>query len=218
MDALRKTPVEQTNQLIGSLESDSISIKLEKEGELIKPKIDFEYPWRESKRYSGELKYDPDPLISGQSTNKKTFDITYRTGSELLLIHNLGSAREVRDVVSETVRSVDNISLLKIPYKRKSVWSFVFSGEYQPEIIIRDYENDELIPFEDMADLSQEEIAENHRLQEATIVFNYNGDSVHVVYRDDELSFIDASPEQREYVLQLYEKYIIAGEVAERFE
>jgi len=217
MDALRKTPPQDFDEP-ESMESDSVELSFDDFTDII-PKDDIDYPFDDAKKLEGILRYSPEPLITGMAPTTVEYDVTLRSGSNLLLIHGLDGEQRLRDVITETARSFDQLSLKRIPYNRKSLWSFVFSGRDQPQIVVRDYESGESVEFEDIVDLSQEELVEEYRLKKARIVFDYQGEEINVRYSDDVLSFADGvSDEGREYVLQLYEKYVVDGQILERFE
>lgn len=217
MDALREIPNNSIDRAGGPLESGTVQIVFHEPEDII-PRVP-NYPYNNSKIIDGTLTYTPDRLISGMPDDGDEFEISYRTGSNLLTIQGLGDEQRLREVISETSRSIDSISLRRIPYDRKSLSSFIFAGEYQPSITVRDYRDGELVEYEEMEGMSQEELVQEFRITDASVVFEHNNEEIHVIYRDDELSFVDGiSEEGREYVIQLFEKYVIHGAVSERFE
>jgi|GEM_PF-6607522 len=217
MDALRKTPNADFDPRNEVLESDRVEIFFDGP-ESIEPLIE-DYPFPEAQKIGGTLVYHPEQVILGMPTESEHYDISYRTGSKLLVIGGLDRAEKLKEVITNTSRNLETLSLRRIPYKRLSLWSFIFAGEYQPEIVVRDYENNELVDFEEFEHLSQEQLAQEYRLDRARVIFEYNDERIHVTYRDDELVFSgDPSDDAREYVLQLYEAYVVNGAINPRFE
>lgn len=218
MDALRRTPPQNfggNNET--SLESDRVVLVLGEPIDIV-PQTDVDYPFPDAQKVEGKLKYYPEQLIDGMPSDPEEYDVTLRSGSNILLIHNVKNEQKVRELVGTTARSFDDLQLQRIAYNRKSLWSFIFSGRDQPHIVVRDYDTEQLLEYDDMKDLSEEELVQNHRLKSARIVFDYEDEEINVRYSDDVLSFLgDASAKGREYVIQLYEKYVVAGHKLERF-
>lgn len=184
----------------------------------VEPRVDS-YPYSNGQNIlRGKLRYEEPQIISGIDPNSEIYDISYRFESDLFIIQDIDSFSRLNQVLSEAGRLFEVTTLKPITYSRLSLWSFVFAGKEQPSIQVYDFENNDLVKFEKIENLSQEELAQDYSLHSANIIFeSESGKKVDVLFKNGGLSFLEDSDEDaREYVIQNYEKYVINDQILER--
>ncbi|WP_152420573.1 hypothetical protein [Halorubrum tebenquichense] len=199
---------------------------LEASGEIVSIEVDdlegitvesviSEYPY-DQKKYEGVVTYE-EPVPGNRFTiDPEIYDFEYRDGSGLLIIDSDISGMTSRTVFREINKelSVDVGRFNRPQTHRLGTWSFVFASRSQPKIIARDFE-EQKVNWDEIRNLTQREIAYEYTLDRADLVFYYEDTRIEVGYENGRLNFTKSTPEGREYVIQLFEKYAVAGDVIE---
>lgn len=175
-----------------------------------------DYPFSRQKVINGTLEYEGDVLIEGIPPNIKEYEIRYRTQSGIVHISGFEDHSQSYSVLVDTGKAIEKAPLRRISFSRLALWSFVFIGEQQARIEVIDSDKNKYVEFEEIENLSRKEIAHNYDLHAATIYYTRENSKseIYVKYSDGNLSFSsDISCLDREYVLQLYEKYVIDNQI-----
>lgn len=185
------------------------------DGEPIESVIDDEYPF-EQREYRGTVYYREVIPSVNIETDPDTYNFRYRSGSGLFIIEGDIPGIKARKIFAELNDSLSELSankLLSISSTRLGEWSFLFRGSDIPQYVAEDIYGNE-VPDEELAELSDEEIAHNYILNRGRAVFYCEGERVNVSYERGILNFTDnVSPEAREWVIQQFEKHVVHGDV-----
>jgi hypothetical protein len=175
-----------------------------------------DYPYKEQQVITGTLTYEGETIVEGLPPSTVTYEFSYRVESGLVRLSGVENSPQAQSVIGDTNRVVDGPPLTQVPFSRLGLWSFIFAGDRQTGIKIIDIENNEYVDFEEFEDLSRKEIADEHNAHAASIDFTSRADipDVYVRYSNGKLSFgSDTTERGREYVLQMYEKYVVEGQI-----
>ena len=191
-----------------------VSIEFEDlNGQNVEPLIP-NYPY-EQKNYKGTVTYEEPVPGNVFTVEPEKYDFEYRDGSGLLIIDSDISGITSRTIFREINKelSVDVGRFNRPQTHRLGTWSFAFSSKDQPKIIARNFD-EEKVEWDKIRDLSQREIAYEYILDRADLVFYYENNRIEVGYENGRLNFTKSTPIGREYVIQLFEKHAISGEIS----
>lgn len=202
---------------LSTLSTDSVWLELsDPEGEPVEKKIEGDYPF-DQRKYSGTVFYQENFDVS-VDLSPESYPFRYRSGSGLFIIEGDIPAVKIREIFAELNSRLVELSddqLISVGSTRLGEWSFVFASRDWPQIVPTDVYGEE-VSIEELEDLSKREIAHNYSLDRARVVFYYDGERINVSYEDGILNFLDdTSSEGREYVIQQFEKYVVAGQILE---
>lgn len=197
--------------------TDSVWLEIDNpEGTPVEPIIE-DYPY-EQREYTGTVYYREVIPSMDIQTEPEEFDFRYRDGSGLFIIEGEIKGVKSRKIFTELNESIKNITGQRLKFintSRKGEWSFVYSGSDRPHLVANDIKGEE-VPDDIYEELSPAEMANKFNLESANVVFycGENDEHVNVSYQNGLLNFTeDVSPEGREEVIQLYEKYAVYGDI-----
>ena len=214
MDAIRR---KRTGEIEPSQESliENERIQIEFQQETTTEALFDEYPFDGQRVYEGILAYSEPPVIDGMDPKTEHYNLQFRSESGLFVIEGFGDYSRLDTVLTDTISSIPNFMLGSVRSSQLGLWSFVFSAYNQPEIVVRDFQQNEVRSYESMSvlsELSKSQLMNEYSLHSATVVFRHNDELINVSYRDGDISFADEpSRESREYVLQKIETHILEG-------
>lgn len=185
------------------------------DGVPVESRID-DYPFDQEK-YSGSVTYKepvPEDLFS---IEPEEYDFEYRDGSGLLIIDSDISGTTSRTIFKEINEQIgsDTGRFHRPETYRVGLWSFVFSSIGSPKFTAKNIYEEE-VDWKQLQDLSQEEVSQDYTLDWADLVFKHNDERISVSYENGRLNFQDGSPKGKEYVIQLFEKFAIAGNALDK--
>lgn len=207
-------------QDISAISSDSVRVEIDPEERTIEPIIEG-YPYRNQNEYQGTVYYQENSPISALSPDEEELSFRYREESGLFILQgeiDETKSRAILQSINKRLEDEADDVLMSVSYGRINLWSFIFSAQTQPQIIVRDESGNE-VSEEEIADLTRSELVEDYSLDRARAVFYHEGERINVSYESGILNFTDSvSEEGKEYVLQTFEKYVVAGGILEQFE
>lgn len=216
MDVIRRPKSDGIEFSEEEWSNDTLSIILRSSRE-IEPLIQ-EYPYGGQEEITGEISYTEVHPISSHDAQEVTFQFKYRTESGLFLLYRDGPSdeSEVYEVLRRLNNNLSDNRFSSTQFSREALWSFVLIARDTPHLVVKDLygENHDFSE----TDPPIEELVKNYFLERATLRFEFNDRLVRVEYNDGSISFSnpDVSEEERDYVLQLVELYLISDEISER--
>ena len=206
-------------QDISEISSKSVRVEIDSEEATIEPIVE-DYPYSQT-QFTGTIYYQESSPIPSLSPDEEAISFRYREESGLFILEGEIDETKSRAILQKlNTRLGDEADdvLMSVSYGRVNLWSFIFSARTQTQIVARDARGSELSDDE-IADLSQRELAKDYSLDQARAVFYHEGERINVSYDSGILNFTDSvSSEGKEYVLQLFEMYVVGGAVLEQFE
>lgn len=207
-------------QDISEISSESVRVEIDPEDATIEPIVE-DYPYSHQTEYTGTVYYQESSPIPSLSPDEEAISFRYREESGLFILQGEIDETKSRAILQKLNTRLEDEAddvLMSVSYGRVNLWSFIFSARTQTQIVARDERGSELSDDE-IADLSQRELAKDYSLDHARAVFYHEGERINVSYNSGILNFTDSvSSEGKEYVLQLFEKYVVGGAVLEQFE
>ncbi|MFA9501544.1 hypothetical protein ACERIM_02060 [Natrinema sp. H-ect1] len=207
-------------QDISEISSESVRVEIDPEGETADPIVE-DYPYSYQTEYTGTVYYQESSPIPSLSPNEEAISFRYREESGLFILQGKIDETKSRAILQSLNKRLEDEAddvLMSVSYGRVNLWSFICSARTQTQIVVRD-ESGNKLSDEDIAHLSQRELAQDYSLDQARAVFYHQGERINVSYDSGILNFVDSvSSDGKEYVLQLFEKYVVAGAVLEQFE
>jgi len=203
------------------LESESISIEFDDpEGICINSKLEQTYPFNEQLEFSGTIEYQKQTSISVLQPDPEEYEFTYRTGSRLFILEGEMPDTKARSIIKELddrLESSSNDKLRFVDSNREGLWSFILTATDRTQIVAKDGLDE--VGLDELEDKSLEEIARRYLVDRARLVFYYQDERINVSYEDGRLNFRDSvSSDGKEYVIQLFEKYVVNGDRVEELE
>lgn len=181
-----------------SLETDSISSLVE------------DYPFSNQSIFFGEFEYSQeehpfDPEVTRTVRGK----FSYRTESGLFMLRsytdNPSPSEIVRELNSELPRGIKiNIGL---NLSRSQIWRFIEFADKKLNIQV--LFKGETVEYEEVSENPSARRLKDHLVSKAKLIFEYQGERIHVLYLGDSMSISGRSDKGREYVLQLFEKEVL---------
>lgn len=207
-------------QDISEISSDSVRVEIDPDEGTIEPIIE-DYPYRNQTEYQGTVYYQESSPISALSPDEEELSFQYREESGLFILQgeiDETKSRAILQSINKRLEDEADDVLMSVSYGRINLWSFIFSAQTQPQIVVRDERGNE-ISEEEIANLSQSELVQEYSLDRARAVFYHDGERINVSYDSGILNFTESvSGEGKEYVLQIFEKYVVAGYFLGQFE
>lgn len=207
-------------QDISGISTESVRVELDPDGECVDAVID-NYPYTNQTEYSGSIYYQESSPIPELAPDEEEIEFRYRQESGLLILHGQIDETKSRAIVhhlNQTLAESTNDVFMSVSFGRLNLWSFIFHAENQPQLVVRDGFDNEC-SNEEISDLSRNELVKEFSLDRATAVFYNNGERINVSYDSGILNFTESVSENgKEYVLQLFERYVVHGDLLEEFE
>ncbi len=167
-----------------------------------------EYPFNNQIIYRGSLSYEEDAMWgTGRSL---TLNFEFRTDSELFLlstdvdISSYGNLiHEINSGTPSELRIYRNLTV-----GREYMWEFLERADRVINLsVLLDGEEKEI---DEIGDLSREEIIRNQPIESASVVFTIENNEIVVRYKNGSLSVHSDWEKATEYVVQLFERDVIA--------
>lgn len=207
-------------QDISEISSESVRVEIDPDGETVDPVVE-DYPYPYLTKYTGVVYYQESSPVPSLSPEEEDINFQYREESGLFILKGDIDETQSKAILQKLNTRLEDEAddvLMSVSHDRASLWSFIFSASSQTQIVARDKNGDEL-SYEEISDLTRQELVEDYSLDRARAVFYHQGERINVSYDTGILNFVDsASNDAKEYVLQLFEKYVVAGTVLEQFE
>jgi hypothetical protein len=168
------------------------------------------YPYPGQTILTGELRYQEE-IGDFQQGHGRTVsgEFEFRTGSQMFILKmdtDMPSPntiiRDLNSALSEQIQIYRN--LFATP---RNLWDFIDQADEVLEItvLIDGHEH----PYDEIEDTPVEDVIGNHPIETARVVFTFSGDPVHLKYANGSISIRNSDAEADEYVIQLFEKYVL---------
>lgn len=221
MDSIRRANRGNIGQQdISEISSESVRVEIDPEHEVVEPIVE-DYPYPYQTKHKGTVYYQESSPIPSLSPDEEPVSFRYREESGLFILQgeiDETKSRAILQRINTRLEDETDDVLMSVSHGRVNLWSFIFSARTQTQLVVRDGGGNELSDDE-IAHLSQRELAQDYSLDQARAVFYHQGERINVSYDSGILNFIDSvSSDGKEYVLQLFEKYVVAGGVLDQFE
>jgi len=169
-----------------------------------------DYPYPRQTILTGELRYQEEFGDIQQGHGRTVSgEFEFRTGSQMFILKmdtDMPSPntiiRDLNSALSEQIQIYRN--LFATP---RNLWDFINQADEILEITVL-IEGHEL-PYDEIEDTPVEDVIGNHPIETARVVFIFNGESVHLKYANGSISIRNSDAEADEYVIQLFEKYVL---------
>lgn len=144
-------------------------------------------------------------------------DFYYRTSSGLFLVEVTNG--QTNDIAKNALRKIQSALPSEVKIEpgineaREPLWSFIDSAESDiNEINVID--RGEVYNWNELEEVDREEVAYNYKIWSADLTFTRTVDgetrNINVTYESDTLSIATSEADDREYVLQIFEREVMA--------
>jgi hypothetical protein len=212
VQSLRSTqsPDGRWMEILSSLSDDRITLSSITD-HAVEPLVN-EYPYTDQHRLTGTIDYeeeydnDREPLVT--RSVQGTFE--FRTGSQMFILKMDTDIptpetiiKDLNAALSQQVRIYRNLFVTP-----EYLWDFFEQADEILDITV--LVDGEEQPYDEVEDTAVGEVVGEYPVESARVVYRYNGDAVHVKYANGSLSIRNASDEANEYVIQLFEQYVLS--------
>jgi hypothetical protein len=168
------------------------------------------YPYPGQTILTGDLRYQEE-FGDIQQGHRRTVsgEFEFRTESQMFILKmdtDMPSPntiiRDLNSALSEQIQIYRN--LFATP---RNLWDFINQAEEILEITVL-IDGHEL-PYDEIEDTPVEDVIGNHPIETARVIFTFNGESVHLKYANGSISIRNSDAEADEYVIQLFERYVL---------
>jgi len=169
------------------------------------------YPFDEQSAYSGVIEYSEDAMWGGGRDIELEFE--FRDQSNLFILYTEVDLPSVESVIKKlNALSSDNVKIYRsLTVHRERLWDFLHNADKIIELTLIGDQGTE-ISFEELSSEPRDtelEI-EQYPIEAATVVFSYDGEQILARYTDGTLSVHSDVSEATEYIVQLFERDVIA--------
>ncbi|WP_157884803.1 hypothetical protein [Halorubrum aethiopicum] len=170
-----------------------------------------EYPFDGQSAYSGVIKYSEDAMWGGGRDVKLEFE--FRDQSNLFILDTEVDLPSVESVIKKlNALSADDVKIYRsLTVHRDRLWNFLNNADKIIELTLISDQGTE-ISFEELRPepYDTELEIEQYPIESATVVFSYEGEQILTRYTDGTLSVHSDVSEATEYLIQLFERDVIA--------
>ncbi|WP_254809725.1 hypothetical protein [Natronosalvus amylolyticus] len=165
-----------------------------------------DYPFDGQMAYSGLINYSEDAMWGGGRDIELEFE--FRDQSNLFILDTEVDLPSVESVIQKlNTLSSDDVKIYRsLTVHRERLWNFLNNADKIIELTLIGDQGKE-ISFEELD--SGLEI-EQYPIESATVVFSYEGEQILTRYTDGTLSVQSDVSEATEYLVQLFERDVIA--------
>lgn len=167
------------------------------------------YPFGSQTVYRGELSYEEESMWDTGRTIP--IDFEYRTESEMFILNFDVDIPSVDDIIKRLNTAAPNGVRIhqNLTVNRQSLWKFLQGADKIIDIsIINDH--GEEVPFDELETTSKSEIIGSHPVEEATVTFSYGDEQILAHYESGSLNINSDWEQATEYIVQLFERDVIA--------
>lgn len=171
------------------------------------------YPFTEQHILTGTIDYEEeyddnrDPRVT--RTVQGTFE--FRTESQMFILKMDTDVPKPETVIQDlnTAFSRQIHIYRNLFVTPEYLWDFFENADEVLDItVLIDGEEQ---PYDEIEDVAVEEVVGDYSIESARVVYRYNRDAVHVNYTNGSLSIRNTQDEANEYVIQLFEKHVLAA-------
>jgi len=170
-----------------------------------------EYPFDGQSAYSGVIEYSEDAMWGSGRNVELEFE--FRDQSNLFILDTEVDPPSVESVIQKlNALSSDDVKIYRsLTVHRERLWEFLQNADKIIELTLIGDQGTE-ISFEELGSgLNDPELElEQYPIESATVVFSYKGEQILTRYTDGTLSVHSDVSEGREYLVQLFERDVIA--------
>jgi hypothetical protein len=170
-----------------------------------------EYPFDGQSAYSGVIEYSEDAMWGSGRNVELEFE--FRDQSNLFILDTEVDLPSVESVIQKlNALSSDDVKIYRsLTVHRERLWEFLQNADKIIDLTLIGDQGTE-ISFEEMGSgLNDPELElEQYPIESATVVFSYKGEQILTRYTDGTLSVHSDVSEGREYLVQLFERDVIA--------
>lgn len=171
-----------------------------------------EYPFDGQSAYGGLIEYSEDAMWGGGRDVELEFE--FRDQSNLFILDTEVDLPSVESVIQKlNALSSDDVKIYRsLTVHRDRLWDFLNNADKLIELTLIGKHGTE-ISFEELStELHEPELEiEQYPIESATVVFSYRDEQVLTRYTDGTLSVHSDVSNATEYLVQLFERDVIAG-------
>ena len=170
-----------------------------------------EYPFDGQSAYSGVIEYSEDAMWGSGRNVELEFE--FRDQSNLFILDTEVDLPSVESVIQKlNALSSDDVKIYRsLTVHRERLWEFLQNADKIIDLTLIGDQGTE-VSFEELGSgLNDPKLElEQYPIESATVVFSYKGEQILTRYTDGTLSVHSDVSEGREYLVQLFERDVIA--------
>lgn len=169
-----------------------------------------QYPFDGQTAYRGVIQYTEQAELGGGRDIELEFE--FRDQSRLFILDSDVDIPSVDAVINRlnALAANDMTIYRSLTVHRHRLWMFLRGADNVIELTLISKQGEEL-SLEELDSTARNKI-EQHPIESATVVFNYEGEEVLTRYTEGALSIHTDTPQARDYIIQLFERDVLEPE------
>lgn len=169
-----------------------------------------DYPFSNQAVYYGELAYEEESMWGTGRTIPIYFE--YRTDSEMFILNFDVDVPSVDDIIRRLNSAApDGVRIYRnLTVNREALWQFFRGADKVMDVSVLNDRGEEM-PFEELKDTDREDVIGSYPVEDATVIFTHGDEQILVHYESGSLNVNSNWEFATEYVVQLFERDVIAG-------
>ena len=167
-----------------------------------------EYPFPEQDLIVGRLSYEEESAYTAGRTIPVDFE--YRAESNLFLTEVQTDVSSIDSIITQFGRATsDALQVYRnLHAAEDALWDFLMSADRILEITVLD--DGKEVPYDEVEDCSIEEVVGEYAIESASVGYSERGNDIFVKYHGGGLQVETNWEDGREYVIQLFEREVLA--------